>query len=118
MDPDPNSEDLVRTPTVLLIIGAVVMLIMCVLSVMAIIYVPASKRIEGLVLILLAVVADCFLSAFIRIFGLFAKKCLNRADIMADLYRKDYRIAGNIVSGLFVVPMLIAIIRILSLKEL
>ena len=103
-------------PTVLLLAGGGLALLMAIVSVWAIIVVPATRRVEGLLLILLAVVADCFLAGFVRMFNLLARRFVNRPDIMADIFRKNYKVAANITSVLFLAPMLIAIGRILNLK--
>ncbi|NOZ23780.1 MAG: hypothetical protein GXP25_22105 [Planctomycetes bacterium] len=105
-----------NVPSVVLVIGGVLAFAMFFVSSGAVLVAPADERIDGLLLIFLAVVADCFLSGFIRMFNLLARRFLRRPDIMADIFRKNYKVAANIVSVLFLVPMLLAILRILGLK--
>ncbi|MEW6356056.1 MAG: hypothetical protein AB1696_07020 [Planctomycetota bacterium] len=109
--PDSN------VPSVILIAGGLVAFVMFLVSCGAVLVAPASERIDGLLLIFLAVAADCFLGGFIRMFNLLARRFLKRPDIMADIFRKNYKVAANIVSVLFLVPMLLAIFRILNLKD-
>ena len=104
-------------PSVVLVGGGLLAFAMFLVSCGAVLLMPASKRIEGLLLVFLAVVADCFLGGFIRMFNLLARRFLKRPDLMADIFRKNYKVAANIVSVLFLVPMLFAIFRILGLKD-
>ena len=96
--------------------AAGVLLLLAIATVVGILYFPATARIEGLFLILLAVVADCFLAGFLSLAAFIAQRGLNRPDLMTDIFRRHHRLAGNMLSGLFVIPMLIAIVRILSLE--
>jgi len=114
--PGRDNSDIVRTPAALLVVGSVFMLVMAALAAAAIVFYPATQRMEGMILILFAVVSDSFLGGFIWIFGLLARKLWHRPDIMADLYHKRHRFAGNLVSWLFLLPMLIAVVRILNLE--